>query len=148
MKLSGSHSINAPRERVWAMLNDIEALRTLIPGVQTLEETELNTYKGVAKIGVAGVKGQYIGTVELADIRPPQRYRLIGQGCGRPGHVKGEGLIESTEQRPNTTPLRYNGDVQVGGSIAGVGQQLIEGTAKLLINQGLKALAQRAERQG
>jgi carbon monoxide dehydrogenase subunit G len=148
MKLSGSHTINAPRERVWAMLNDIEALRTLIPGVQTLEETEPNTYAGVARIGVAGVKGEYTGTVKLADINPPQSYRLIGQGRGRPGHVKGEGSIELIEATPTTTTLCYNGDVQVGGPIASVGQRLIEGAAKLLINQGLKALAQRAERQG
>jgi uncharacterized protein len=44
--------------------------------------------------------------------------------------------------------LRYSGDVQVGGMIASVGQRLIEGAAKLLITQGMKALAQRVEQQG
>jgi carbon monoxide dehydrogenase subunit G len=148
VKLSGSQTINAPRDRVWKMLNDIDALRTLIPGVERLEEIEPNTYKGVAKIGVAGVKGEYTGTVRLADINPPQSYRLIGEGRGKPGHVKGEGMIELIEDTPNTTTLRYSGDVQVGGPIASVGQRLIEGAAKLLINQGLKTLAKRAERQG
>ncbi len=71
MKLSGTHTFNAPRERVWTMLNDIDALRTLIPGVESLEEVEPNTYKGVAKIGIAGVKGEYTGTVRLSDINPP-----------------------------------------------------------------------------
>ena len=59
MKLSGSHTFNAPREKVWATLIDIEALRTLIPGVESLEEVEPNTYKGVAKIGVAGSGCRY-----------------------------------------------------------------------------------------
>jgi hypothetical protein len=148
MKLSGSHTFNAPRDKVWAMLNDIEALRTLIPGVQSLDEVEPNTYKGVAKIGVAGVKGEYTGTVKLVDINPPIGYRLIGEGRGKPGHVKGEGSIELTSTGPDQTVLHYKGDVQVGGMIASVGQRLIEGAAKLLINQGMKALAQRVEQQG
>ncbi|HEY0605370.1 MAG TPA: carbon monoxide dehydrogenase subunit G [Herpetosiphonaceae bacterium] len=145
MKLSGSHTFNAPREKVWATLIDIEALRTLIPGVESLEEVEPNTYKGVAKIGVAGIKGEYTGTVRLTDIDPPTGYRLIGDGRGKPGHVKGEGTLELTEEAPNQTLLRYSGDVQVGGMIASVGQRLIEGAAKLLINQGMKELAQRVE---
>lgn len=148
MKLSGSHTFNAPRDKVWATLIDIEALRTLIPGVESLEEVEPNTYKGVAKIGVAGIKGEYTGTVKLTDIDAPTGYRLLGDGRGKPGHVKGEGTLELIEEAPNQTLLRYAGDVQVGGMIASVGQRLIEGAAKLLINQGMKALAQRVEQQG
>jgi carbon monoxide dehydrogenase subunit G len=59
--------------------------------------------------------------------------------------VKGQGTLELTEEAPDQTLLRYTGDVQVGGMIASVGQRLIEGAAKLLINQGMKALAQRVE---
>lgn len=147
MKLSGTHTMNAPRERVWTVLNDIEALKTLIPGVESLEEVSPNTYKGVAKVGVAGIKGEYTGTVQLSELQPPESYRISGEGKGKPGHVKGTGTIKLTEQGPNTTTLHYNGDIQVGGMIASVGQRLIEGAAKLLVGQGLKALSQRVERQ-
>ena len=145
MKLSGSHTFNAPRERVWTVLQDVEALRTIIPGVQSLEEVEPNTYKGVAKIGVANIKGEYTGTVRMADINPPHSYRLIGEGRGRPGHVKGEAVIELTEEAPNQTTLHYNGDMQIGGPVASVGQRLIEGATKMLVNQGFKALAKKVE---
>lgn len=147
MKLSGTHTMNAPRERVWTVLNDIEALKTLIPGVESLEEVSPNTYKGVAKVGVAGIKGEYTGTVQLSELQPPESYRISGEGKGKPGHVKGTGTIKLTEEGPNTTTLHYNGDIQVGGMIASVGQRLIEGAAKLLVGQGLKALSQRVERQ-
>lgn len=146
MKFVGSHTINAPREHVWTVLNDIEALRTLIPGVETLEEIEPNTFKGMARIGVANIKGEYTGTIKLADITPPESYRLIGEGRGKPGHVKGEGTISLAADGPTQTTLHYTADMQVGGMIASVGQRLIEGASKLLINQGLKALAERAER--
>lgn len=145
MKLSGTHTFNAPRERLWTMLNDVEALRTLIPGVESLEETAPDTYKGVAKIGIAGIKGEYTGTVKLSEITPPESYHIHGEGRGKPGHVKGDGAIRLTEDAPGTTTLHYSGDIQVGGMIASVGQRLIEGATKLLISQGLKALAQRVE---
>ena len=146
MKLSGSHTFNAPRERLWSMLNDIQALKTLIPGVESLDEVEPNTYKGVAKIGVANIKGEYTGTVKLSDINAPESYAIQGEGKGKPGHVKGSGSIRLTEDAPDTTTLHYEGDIQVGGMIASVGQRLIEGATKLLISQGLKALEQQVER--
>lgn len=145
MKLAGTHTINAPRERVWAMLTDIEALKTLIPGVESLDEVEPDSYKGVARIGVANIKGEYTGTVKLSDIQPPESYGISGEGRGKPGHVKGVGSIRLTEDAPATTTLHYDGDVQVGGMIASVGQRLIEGAARLLINHGLKELSKRAE---
>ncbi|GAC1360458.1 MAG: hypothetical protein NVS4B8_19790 [Herpetosiphon sp.] len=145
MKFSGSQVINAPRERVWTVLNDIEALKTLIPGVQSLDEVEPNTFKGIAKIGIANVKGEYTGTVKMQDIDPPKGYRLVGEGRGKPGHVTGEGRITLDETTSETTTLHYDADMQVGGPIASVGQRLIEGASKMLINQGLKALAKKVE---
>jgi uncharacterized protein len=147
MKLAGTHTINAPRQIVWSMLNDIEALKTLIPGVETLEETAPNTYHGVARIGVANIKGEYSGTVALSNITPPESYDIAGEGRGKPGFAKGNGTIRLTEDAPGTTTLHYSGDLHIGGMIASVGQRLIEGTTKLLINQGLKELAKRAEQQ-
>lgn len=145
MKLSGTHTINAPREKVWATLNDIEALKTMVPGVESLEEVEPNTFKGVARIGVANIKGEYTGMIRLSDINPPESYTLSGEGRGKPGHVKGVGSIRLTEDAPGVTTLHYSGDAQVGGMIASVGQRLIEGAARLLLNQGLKELSRRLE---
>lgn len=147
MKLSGTHTIQAPREKVWTTLNDIEALKTMIPGVESLDEVAPNTYKGVAKIGVANIKGEYTGTVKLSDIQPPESYTISGEGRGKPGHVKGTGSIRLTEDAPGVTTLHYSGDAQVGGMIAGVGQRLIEGAARLLLNQGFKELSKRLEQR-
>src|SRR5919202_3404419 len=140
MKLSGSYTFSAPRDEVWELLMDPTTLQHIIPGCERLEEIGEDTYAAEIKLGLAGVKGDYSGTVRISDREPPERYRLHGDGRGKPGFAKGDGTVELSAEPDSTTTLRYTADAQVGGPIAGVGQRLIEGAAKSIINQSLKAL--------
>lgn len=88
----------------------------------------------MAKIGIAAVKGTYSGKFEVLDPEPPNRYCLIGEGSGTPGFVKGDGIIEFSQQNDSTI-VSYKGEVQVGGLIAGVGQRLISGIVKMMIKE-------------
>lgn len=141
MKLSGKYTFSAPREEVWELLMDPSALQRIIPGCERLEEIGDDTYAADIKLGLANVRGDYSGTVKLVDQRPPESYRMEGEGRGKPGFAKGVGNVELTEQPDGKTLMQYSGDAQVGGPIAGIGQRLIEGAAKSIINQSLKALS-------
>ncbi len=145
MKLSGTYTFAAPREEVWALLMDPETLRRIIPGCERLEETGEDTYAADIKLGLAGVRGDYSGTVRISDQQPPERYQLHGDGRGKPGFAKGDGSIELVAQTDGTTTLRYTADAQVGGPVASIGQRLIEGAAKSIVNQSLKALSAELE---
>jgi len=76
---------------------------------------------------------------EVADPQPPHKYRLIIEGGGSPGFVKGEALIELSHQNQSTT-VSCQGEGQVGGLIAGVGQRLISGIAKMMLGQFFKQI--------
>jgi carbon monoxide dehydrogenase subunit G len=60
-------------------------------------------------------------------------------GSGTPGFVKGEAAID-LQAHDDKTVLIYDADTQVGGLIANVGQRMVSGVAKLIINQSLKKL--------
>lgn len=145
MKLSGSYTFSAPREDVWELLNDPDTLCRIIPGCERLEQIGEALYSADIKLGLAGVRGDYSGTVKLVDQQPPERYRLEGDGRGKPGFAKGAGNVELTEEADGRTTMRYSGEAQVGGPVAGIGQRLIEGAAKSIINQSLKALGAELE---
>lgn len=145
MKLSGSYTFSAPREEVWRLLHDPATLRRIIPGCERLEETGEDTYAADIKLGLAGVKGDYSGTVRISDKQEPERYRLQGEGRGKPGFAKGDGVVELSAEPDGTTTMRYSADAQVGGPVAGIGQRLIEGAAKSIVNQSLKALSAELE---
>src|SRR5712692_4238320 len=144
MKIDGTHEINAPRERVYALLTDPEVLRRCIPGCESLEKTEENTYAAILKAGVGVVKGTFKGNVKLEEMRPPEHYRIVVDGKGGPGFVKGSGDFE-LEEKDGATLISYAGEMQVGGTIAGIGQRMIQGAAKMMASRFFTALETEAK---
>jgi hypothetical protein len=139
VKVQGTYTLHAPIDKVWTFLMDPEAIARILPGCETLKETAPDTFEGVLQIGVAAVKGTYTGSVQMRDKTPPTHYRLLLDGSGKRGFVKGEATVDLKAQAEDTV-LTYDADTQVGGLIANVGQRMIGGAAKLIINQSLKKL--------
>ena len=141
MKITGTYTIDAPRDQVWAALNDMEVLARIVPGCERLVQTGENEYEGTVKIGIQSIKGSYSGKIRLEDIQPPHHYKLVAAGRSSNGVVDGSGSVDLAEQDGKTV-LTYGGDAQIGGTLASVGQRLIEGASKQMINQSLKALVE------
>lgn len=144
MKVEGTHELRARRERVYQALTDPEVLRRCIPGCERLEKTAENAYAVTLKAGVGSIKGVFTGSVRLEDMRPPEHYRMVVDGKGQPGFLKGTGDIDLEEQG-DATIIKYAGDVQVGGTIAGVGQRMIQGAAKMMASQFFTAIEAEAQ---
>jgi carbon monoxide dehydrogenase subunit G len=144
MKIEGTHFLNAPRARVYESLIDPDVLQRCIPGCERLETTGENTYSATIRAGVGAIKGVFTGTVKLEDMRPPEHYRIVVEGKGAPGFVKGSGDLDLEEQGESTL-IKYTGDLQLGGTIASVGQRMIQGTAKMMASQFFTALEAEAK---
>ncbi|ARE82474.1 Carbon monoxide dehydrogenase subunit G (CoxG) [Roseovarius sp. EC-HK134] len=135
MDLADEITLNAPKSRVYAALNDPEILRQSIPGCEELikhSDTELEA-RVVLKIGP--VKARFTGTVTLDTSGAPDAFSLTGQGNGgAAGHAKGGADVTLTEENGVTT-LRYNARADIGGKLAQLGSRLIQSTAKKLAAQ-------------
>ena len=134
MKLEGSHQLEASRERVYQSLVNPEVLQRCIPGCERLERTGENAFAATIRAGVGSIKGVFEGKVRLEDLREPEHFRMVVEGKGSPGFLKGSGDLDLV-QEDNFTKVNYSGDVQVGGTIASVGQRMIQGTAKMMAAQ-------------
>jgi carbon monoxide dehydrogenase subunit G len=144
MKIEGTHELRAPRERVFQALTDPAILQRCIPGCERLEKTGEGTYSTTLKAGVGSIKGVFTGNVRLEEVRPPAHYRMVVDGRGQPGFLKGAGDVD-LEEREGLTVINYKGDVQVGGTIAGVGQRMIQGAAKMMASQFFTAIEAEAK---
>src|SRR3981189_2374565 len=114
MKIEGTHFLNAPRARVYESLIDPDVLQRCIPGCERLETTGENTYAATIRAGVGAIKGVFTGTVRLEDMRPPTHYRIVVEGKGAPGFLKGSGNLD-LETEGDGTLVKYMGDLQLGG---------------------------------
>ena len=144
MKLEGSHQLEATRERVYQTLINPEVLQRCIPGCEKLERTGENTFAATIRAGVGSIKGVFNGTARLEDLREPEHLRIVVDGKGQPGFLKGSGDLD-LEPADSGTKLSYTGDVQVGGTIASVGQRMIQGTAKMMAAQFFTCLGAEAK---
>jgi carbon monoxide dehydrogenase subunit G len=132
MELKGEQLINAPRDIVWAAINDPEVLRTSIPGCEELEGSVEDGFTAKVVIKIGPIKAKFTGSVTISDINAPATYRLAGEGKGGvAGFAKG-GADVTLSSEDNQTRLTYVCTVQIGGKLAQLGSRLIDSTAKKL----------------
>lgn len=143
MKISGSYTLPLTRERAYQIMQDPEILARAIPGCESLEKIGSDEYRMKMKMALASLSGAFEGKVRITDQTPPQSFRLVVEGSGRVGFVKGDGLLKLSELEGGTE-VSYEGEAQVGGTMAAVGQRLIDGTAKMMIKKFFEKLAAEA----
>jgi uncharacterized protein len=141
MKLDGTNTLPAPVEAVWKTINDPDALRRCTPGLKELKAIGPDSYEATLSIGIAAVKGTYAGTLKITEKQAPTHYKIVLEGTGGAGFMRGEGTVDLAAQGSETL-VRWAGDIQVGGLIAGVGQRMLGGVGKMLIGQFFKCLEQ------
>jgi uncharacterized protein len=139
MKIEGTHDVHTPREKVYAALIDPDILRRAIPGCESLEKISDDVYVATLKAGVGAIKGTFKGEVRLEDMRQPEHYRIVVQGKGAMGFAKGSADFD-LEEKDGGMLIRYSGEMQIGGTIAGVGQRMIEAAAKMMAGKFFAAL--------
>lgn len=134
LKIEGTYTFTAPRERVFELLRDPALLQQCIPGCQSLDLQPDGRYLAKLQAGIGAVRGTFSGHVLISDEQPPNSYRLLIEGSGGPGFVKGEAVVSLFEAEPGTR-IDVNGDGQVGGLMAGVGQRVLVPAARAMMNQ-------------
>lgn len=143
LRASGSVDIAAAPERVFAVLLDPDALARVIPGCHALKSEGPNRYRAEVTIGIGLIKARYKMTIALSEVDVPHSLRLAGGGSSSLGTGRGDGRLR-LERTAAGTRLHYDYEAQVGGKVAAVGSRMLEGAAKLLLNELFAALGRQA----
>ena len=138
MKLEGEHLFNGPREEVWLLFRDPDVLASALPGTQNITKISDTEFDITMNVRVGPVSGIFTGKLVISNEVPPESCTLTADGRGGPGFVKGVGNVHFTDQGDATTMLKYDGEFQIGGTIASVGQRMIDSVAKSMIRQGFE----------
>lgn len=142
MKIEGEFTFQGARERVWELLQDPEVLAQTLPGTEKLEKTGEDQYESAMRVQVGPVNGVFSCKVTLKDKQPPERYTMLVDSKGAQGFANGAAQVELAAQSANSTLMKYQAELQVGGRLAGVGQRLLDTVGRSMTRQALEALNQ------
>lgn len=140
MKVEGNHLFKAPREVVYEMFNDPNALGAAVPGLQKMTKIDASHYEATLGIRVGPVSANFSGTLSLTDEVPPEKVTLIVEGKGGAGFVKGVGYVTFEDLGDKTTMMRYVGEANIGGTLASVGQRMIDSVSKSIFKTAFEKL--------
>jgi uncharacterized protein len=130
MRMSAERRLAAPRETVWEALNDVDTLRTCIPGCEKLERLADGRLAAAVRARIGPVSTAFTGTISLSDLDPPNSYTIAGEGQGGPaGFANGRATVQLTPDGAGTV-LTYDVEATVGGKLAQIGSRLIDAAAR------------------
>ncbi|MGE0811749.1 MAG: CoxG family protein [Vicinamibacterales bacterium] len=143
MTLEGTYTFQASRDRVWQLLMDPAVVASCVPGCEGLEPIGEDRYKARVVAAVAAISGSYEGTVAMLDKVAPESYRLVVEGSGRHGFVNGESRVTLREDG-GATVVEVTGTMDVGGTIARLGQRLVGSVSKMMLDRFFTCLGTKA----
>ncbi len=134
MRIFGTYELPFDRAKTYQNLHDPAILTRCVPGCEALEKVGEDEYAVSLKLSLPAFSGLFTGKIKITEAKPPQTFKMLVEGTGKVGTVKGEGLL-NLSPCGKFTELDYDGDIQVSGAIANVGQRAIDTTAKTMIRK-------------
>ena len=139
MKVHGEHLLPIPPGAAWNLLLDTDALAHAMPGCEGLTPVGPDEYEMKMKITVSSIRGLFSGKIRITEKNPPLSYRLAIEGQGKLGFVRGSGLLTLSPQ-PDGTRIEYEGEVQISGLLASVGERMLDLTTRMMIRKFFNGL--------
>lgn len=135
MEFSGTQTIAAPIETVWAFLMDVNKVAACAPGFQSLEVLGDEHWKAVVSVGIGAVKAKFTLDVTRPEMEEPTHMVVKGRGKAPGSAVDMFGDMVLTSLNDAETRMDWKATVVVSGTIASVGARLLQGTAERLTGQ-------------
>ena len=134
MEFGGRYRVAAPRQTVWAALNDTEVLKAAIPGCHRIDWAGETALDLEIKVNLGVVHPVFKGGLTLSGIVPAQRYTLTGKGKGGLlGLAEGSADIVLSDIG-DETELVFTATGGASGQIMRLGKAIIGNSAQKVID--------------
>ncbi len=145
MHFEGSVPIRASREKVWAFVVDPDQVGQCGPGVEKIEVIDDSHFKATAKVGIGFINARFVVDMTFAELVAPDKAVIKAHGQAPGSAVDADALMALSDGPDGTTVMDWSADVNIAGTLAGVGARLIEGTANKMIGQTFDCMREKLE---
>src|ERR687884_820407 len=120
MRFENHFDVDAPIDKVWAAVLDVERVAPTVPGAQVLERKSENAYKVAIRVKVGPMSMTYRGEVEITE-RDDAAHRAVMKA--RAKEARGQGTADADVtmtlvSRNGGTAATVTTDVQLSGKVA------------------------------
>jgi uncharacterized protein len=143
MKLEHSFEVEAPLERVWALLIDVERVAPCLPGAEITDSTEEGVYEGNFTVKLGPTTASYVGKLQLTDVdEAAHRVTMSANGRDKRGQGSAKAAIESSmTETGGTTHVDVATDFTLTGRLARFGRGgMIEDVSNKLVGDFVECL--------
>jgi carbon monoxide dehydrogenase subunit G len=125
MRIENAVEVDAPVERVWALVNDIPRVAPCMPGATLTGVVDERTYEGTVAVKLGPLRMSYKGTVVIQEVDEAARSAQMS-ASGK--DTKGAGTARATvvtrlePAGEHHTRLLVTSDVQLTGRVASFGR--------------------------
>lgn len=143
LEFEGTVHVSVPLQQVWDHLMSPRFVASCAPGVEGVEAFDPTHYRVTTLLGIGSVRVRFAMDLELADLVPPERGRMVVRGTATGSVVQAESTVRLTAEGPGATRLDWTVASEIRGTIASTGARLLKGTARKLTEQFWSAFGER-----
>jgi uncharacterized protein len=135
MRFENHFEVDAPLDRVWNAVLDVERVAPTVPGAQVLEQTGDDAYKVAIKLKVGPMSMTYRGDVEITE-RDDAAHRAVMKARAKESRGQGTADADVTMElsgHDGRTSARVTTEVQLSGKVATMGQGVLQDVSGRLV---------------
>ncbi len=146
MRLSGTVTIKAPRQKVWEFLTDPHQVSQCAPGVEAIEVTEPGKkFRATAGIGFGAIKAKFTGEAEWTELDAPNRAKIKAHGNAPGSAVDVLSEMILSDGPDGSTQMAYTADITILGQLASLAARMITPVSQKLTEQFFSCAKQKIE---
>lgn len=148
VKLDKQYPLDVDAARAWALLTDLKAVASCMPGAEITEQLSETSYKGGVKVKVGPAVAQFGGTVDVIEAVSSERKMVLrGKGADKGGSSASMDLtaiITADPTNPAHCVLNGQAAVIVNGKFAQFGGRMMVQVSDMLLAQFVENFRQTA----
>jgi uncharacterized protein len=150
VKIEQNVEVDAPLDRVWALVNDVPRIAPCMPGAQLTNVVDESTYEGTIRVKLGPINMSYKGKAVMGEIdEATHTARLTASG----NEVRGGGTARAGVEMKleslsaSSTSMAVTADVQLTGKVASFGRGAIQDVSTKLFGQFAQCLRETLEEE-
>jgi hypothetical protein len=134
MRIEGTFTVAAPRERVFAEITNPALMASCIPGCEAIELVDPKTYRARILVEVGPIKARFNLVVEVTQEEPPARVLCVtrGEEGSRASMLNANSELSLAATGAAATEVKYVSDVSITGRLGKFGLGIMKKKAESL----------------